>query len=654
ALKTLLEKPGLLSGQRRSISKKIIAREDNLNRINDIIDRIEQKSYFGSDEFVGDLPVGGKQAAGGEGAGKTPPPGGGGGGDIILPNPKQPADEPLKPQKPKADFPLDRTLQGVARKAGRPEEKPGVIVRAIETFNREAGMIPSILKKVATRKVDADDPVKAINAYRDFLKEHKYLSGLANWSKQAGFKAASTTGFDIGGASVIYPAFHIRNALTFATQALVNNLGNVDKGVDAIIAGAPHAVQGAAKSILSFLNVIFKGGRKLVSKTSMKEASALDRIIEKNWFGNEISRIAHAAAFNKADDLAKITLKEPLRIRVSPDYYDANHGLTRVGDNTLSIKTGDELYKIALEHDVQQGFTTTELFEEQLASGKKALPRGTMEAVETGGRMSFWVGLLKEEGLSASHAAQVVRDVFFDYSTIGKADRTARAIMPFAKYTLEALPKAIETTVRRPGLVQGIRKLPAIAGGEETEPLGYDDSLKLIFPGGTTGVGFPTIFEEYTKFAGREGAARTLAKQASNLTPPMRVALELALGQSLYKGKPLTSYDFFLSLLSGVGMSRLVGTINRMSDKAIQGLVSTVYESKKPTIMERWLPIITGLPFEQIDKDKEYEKMVKRWLTDKVARGEEGLWEFRSFVTTPTAPEDLRKIVEDYRERQRK
>lgn len=674
-LKTLMEKPGRTAGQLKSIRNKLIEREDNLNLINDILDRIEQKGYYGADDIT-DLPVAGipaKGGRGGRGGGK------GGKGQTFFEGMEP---EPKKPEI-KTDFPLDRTFQGVLKGVGERGSKPGKFIQAVETFNREAGAIPSIIKKLAGIGISKNDPVAVINRYNQWIRSSKVLKALTEWSKQAGFKAASTTGFDVGGASIIYPAFHVKNSLTFATQSLVNEMSNVDEGLDAIVSGLPHALQGAGKSVLSLLNVLLKTPYWIAKS---KPPTWIDNLLQKNWFskvGNEASRIAFTSVF-EPEKLASMKLSKPVRIKVEPGYYQAearnSHAMAagaperadflskqakfvegtgdldevfKQGYGTIEVDNARDLHRMATEHDVSQGFTSTELFQEQLAGKKKALPRGTMESVETAGRLSMWVSLLQNEGLSANRAAQIVRDVFFDYATIGRADRTARAILPFAKYSMEALPKAAKTAFRRPGLVQSIRHGPEVLGFEETEPRGYGDELVLTFPGGTAGVGFPSVFEEFSKVGSRDGASRTLQKIASNLNPVFKVPLEAVMGRTFYADKPYGKYDFFQALLSGVGLSRVASTINRMTDNGIRGLVETFYQAKEPTIMERWLPIITGLTYKEIQKDKEYERMVKTWLEDLVRRGEPGLHEFRSFYTRPEAPEALRRIVEEYQERKR-
>ena len=544
----------------------------------------------------------------------------------------------------KLDLPMDRMLEGFIRhERGIGIKKPNIIQRGIEAFAREWMGLPSLIKSVSMATAKGD-PTKAIKIWTD----SKFLRSIieSNLVQRGGFKALSTVGI----GPIIFPGFHIRNALSAPTQALFHRFGDIEMGTRASLVGLTSAIDGAVAVVPELLKSI---SSKLKLKPLEKLFDLLSNIRPTTRL-SKLSKLAWAHSFNKLDELEKVKIK-PIQLeklwqptsKTAAGYKAAVKALEEDGWKiiggdiakrepltiTKKVTNGKDFMEIAEQYGVIEGFASSEIITKL---GKRvSLAGGTGQAVETGMRLTMWKHFL-EQGMNQVDASILVREILYDYSTLGSADRTVRALFPFGKFTMEAVPSALKTLKERPGIINLLRK--TVGHGDNSE-------IRMKFDGKTYGVGVSNILDTLAIFGSEEGARRTLEKDFGMASPVITGPIQLIAGRSFWRGRKLTVWNI-IGMVPGI---RAVSIVNQLSGDAIRSAVQDTMKRKKESFMKRLIPVLTGLRPRQIDLKKEALRDIRNYLYHILeSPTETGLWEYRNLVTTDTASPELIQILKKY------
>ena len=365
---------------------------------------------------------------------------------------------------------------------------------------------------------------------------------------------------------------------------------------------------------------------------------------------------------------------------ISKDLHDAarlqmSGGKGRsMGAGVYGTLRGEDVIKAARDHGVigtgqlseikdilapinsPKGRSIARKIKEQAWDLKGAVAVG--EALENNRRLGFFLRRLKE-GDTFEEAAKVVANALYDYGDITPFESNVmKRAFPFYTWSRKNIPAQMENLVRHPGKVSVMPKLKGAFEGAQDGDIPPEDvrpewmRREFSIYGGKNPDGKEnfTMLGSYLPtsdvFKFGSSPEDIMANVASSISPPIKVAAELAMNRDFYRDKPIDQLregGNWENLLYGnertnyLGMNmpttaqrlsevlpftRALSTLDRMNPGGIFDQYAATDDGKtRPyhtelTGGQKWLKTLTGLKNYPVDLERDFAYRLKDLKSD--------------------------------------
>lgn len=451
---------------------------------------------------------------------------------------------------------------------------------------------------------------------------------------------AKVNGYYKPALTTMFPAFHARNATSGVVQAALDpDLGLMEgsKAMLTLLRNAPALTLGKRLGLErdQALTIMQAAGGDAAARTAV-EGMQIGRLKGKEFLRYLDGAIAGRGA-GSADLFESTAMLE--RLRMTPERSRANPARW--------LSTWNR-WMLAVGNNVENSFRT------------HAFMR------------------LLEKGVDPADAVRRVNRAYVDYSANSVAEKIARDVFPFLRYSLGITPTVVEELARRPGapVHQLLRTAKSEAERDEdaallpehlqrqvTLPLGEGSYLtSLGLPHEAAGallgaVPRPSGLQEGLDFAGTRNFL-------GGVSPPLRAPLEATFGRTLFGGREFAgdrrAGDVLgalpvsepLTLRGGREVRELPGWVNELINASpgarfASTLNALVKEDDSRSTADRVLR--SGLGFDRVtlDQRKAALQVISRYFEKMVKRGQ--LVAVRRYwprVEKGDLPDDLRELLE--------
>lgn len=287
-------------------------------------------------------------------------------------------------------------------------------------------------------------------------------------------------------------------------------------------------------------------------------------------------------------------------------------------------------------------------------------PQAWSHTTEQSIRMGLFESLLKHN-VPADEAAKIVKKTMYDYDYTSIANRRIRDIIPFAQFTMKAVPQfanlAMENSLVGRASVPFARELftqssdehplPQWLANAPAIPLGSEDGKSEYL----TSLGLP--FEVASSIPNPSDDIRVFGRQAeqgivSQVNPALKFGYSLLSGRDPYFGSDFASYDKTPAALTKLGLPEN-GDVGRYYNLAASsGLtqpisspintISNVVDDKKD-LLDKILSLTGPVKVASVDDNQALQSTISNYLsTNPEAK------QYRTFYSQSTDPDTLAAI----------